>query len=78
MFDLGLNECFFKLTMRKGDEKFVLKHFFRLPSFSDWFDYQKKRKFMGLSKGKDTFEFANVMQEEDLAFWNSLILRVEG
>lgn len=78
MFDLGLKECFFMLKMKKGDEKFLLKHVFRLPSFDDWFRYQKKRKFMGLSKGKDTFEFANVMQEEDLSFWESLIIKVEG
>jgi len=78
MFDLSTKECFFLLRLRKGDERHVLKHYFRLPSFDDWFQYQKKRKFMGLSKGKDTFEFANVMQEEDLAFWESLIIRVEG
>lgn len=78
MFDLGLKECFFTLRLRKGDEKYYLKHYFRLPTFEDWFRYHKKRKFMGLSKGRDTFEFANVMQEEDLSFWDSLILRVEG
>lgn len=78
MFDLGLKECFSKLLLRKGEEKFELRHYFRLPSFDDWYEYHKKRNFMGLSRGKDTFEFSNVMQEEDLAFWESLIVRVEG
>lgn len=78
MYDLGLKECFFTLRLQRGDKKFILKHFFRLPSFTDWFEYLKQRKFMALSKGKDTYEFANVMQEQDLAFWESLILRVEG
>jgi hypothetical protein len=78
MYDLGLKECFFTLRLQRGEKKFILKHFFRLPSFTDWYDYLKQRKFMGLSKGKDTYEFSNVMQEQDLEFWGSLIVRVEG
>jgi hypothetical protein len=78
MYDLGLKECFFTLKLQRGDKKFILKHVFRLPSFKDWYEYLRHRKFMGLSKGKDTYEFANVMQEQDLAFWESLIVRVEG
>lgn len=78
MYDVSLKECFFTLRLQRGDKKFILRHVFRLPSFKDWFEYLRQRKFMGLSKGKDTYEFANVMQEEDLAFWDSLIIRVEG
>lgn len=78
MFDLGLKETFFVLRKTKGNKKYIFKHFFRLPTEQDWVKYHLARNFMGLSKGKDTFEFANVMQKEDLAFWDNLIVRAEG
>ena len=78
MYDLGLKETFFKLREVRGGQKFILKHYFRLPTEEDWTKYHLSRNYMGLSKGRDTFEFANVMQEQDMDFWDSLILRVEG
>lgn len=78
MYNLSLSECFFKLRETRGNVKTILTHFFRLPTEADWTAYLRGRGFMGFSKGRDTFEFQNVMQEEDEALWKSLIVRVEG
>lgn len=77
-FDLTVKECFFKLQETRGDKVFHLIHWFKLPAFEDWSDYLKQRGFIGYSKGRDTFEFSNVMQEEDAEFWGKLVTRVEG
>jgi hypothetical protein len=78
MYDLSAKEVFSTLVMTKGDVKYTMKHFFRLPTKSEWATLLKSRNFVGYSKGKETFEFANVSQEEDQQFWESLIIRVEG
>lgn len=78
MYDLAKKEVFFVVTAIRGEKKIRLKHWFRQPTLQDWVFYHKARGYIGLSTGKNTFEFSNVMQEEDEAFWKTLIVRVEG
>ena len=78
MYDLSLKECFFTIREIRGDQKFLLKHVFRVPALEDWVDYHKGASQLGLSKGKDTIEMSNVRQERDQALWERLIVKVEG
>lgn len=78
MYNLDAKETFFKLKEIRGDKVFYLKHFFRMPLVEEWAKYLRSRGYVGLSKGRNTFEFSNVLQEEDEEFWGLLILRVEG
>jgi len=78
MYDLSLKECFFTIREVRGDQKFLLKHVFRVPTFEDWVDYHKGASQLGLSKGKDVIEMSNVRQERDQGLWETLIVKVEG
>lgn len=78
MYDLSLKECFFTIREVRGDQKFILKHVFRVPTLDDWVDYHRGTSQLGLSKGKDTIEMSNVRQERDQALWEALIIKVEG
>ena len=78
MYDLSLEECFFTIREVRGDQKFLLKHVFRVPTLDDWVDYHKGTSQLGLSKGRDTIEMSNVRQERDQALWETLIVKVEG
>lgn len=78
MFDLSLKECFFKVRQVSGDRKILLTHVFRLPTFEDWVSYNEGTMQVGLSKGRDTVEVSDVLQERDAALWEDLIIRTEG
>lgn len=78
MYDLSLEECFFTIREVRGDQKFLLKHVFRVPTLDDWVEYHKGTSQLGLSKGKDTIEMSNVRQERDEWLWEQLIITVEG
>ena len=78
MYDLSLEECFFTIREVRGDQKFLLKHVFRVPTFEDWVEYHKGTAQLGLSKGRDTIEMSNVRQERDTWLWEELIVKVEG
>jgi len=78
MYDLSLEECFFTIREVRGDQKFILKHVFRPPTFEDWVEYHRGTSQLGLSKGKDIVEMSNVRQERDEWLWEQLIVRVEG
>ena len=78
MYDLSLEECFFTIREVRGDQKFLLKHVFRVPALEDWVEYHKGTSQLGLSKGRDTIEMSNVRQERDTWLWEELIVKVEG
>jgi hypothetical protein len=78
MYDLSLEECFFTIREIRGDQKFLLKHVFRVPTFEDWVEYHKGTAQLGLSKGRDTIEMSNVRQERDAWLWETLVIKVEG
>lgn len=78
MYDLSLEECFFTIREIRGDQKFLLKHVFRVPTLEDWVEYHKGTSQLGLSKGKDTIEMSNVRQERDTWLWEELVVKVEG
>jgi len=78
MYDLSLKECFFTIREIRGDQKFLLKHVFRVPTLEDWVDYHKGTTQLGLSKGKDIIEMSNVRQERDAWLWETLVVKVEG
>lgn len=78
MFDLSTKECFFKVRQVHGDRKILLTHVFRLPTFEDWLEYNEGTTQVGLSKGRDTVEVSNVLQERDTQLWEDLIIRTEG